>query len=397
MSAVTAVGTMFALLPATAFAVSSPSEARSGVVLIDSDAGQGTGFAIGKPGEPVEYIVTNAHVVGNGREGDRATVYFAAAANKFAVGTVVEIDNKRDLAVIKLPELTTERTALVLCQSEERDLEDTYTALGYPFNSITNNIDTDDITMTRGAIALKTFYADDGVDVYQIDIDIHPGNSGGPLVNSKGEVVGINAFSIKQIDQNGNEVITNYAIVIDEFIDFVSQSKYGYVLTTDVAEKSSILPMILIIVGAAVVVAAAVVVILVMMSKKKKAPAAQAPAAAQPVRMAAKPQAAPAGSAQIIGIAGLFAGTVFPLNNVATIGRNSETCNIAYPVNSQGISGTHCQILRQGDSYIIVDKGSSYGTFLGNGERLQPEVSVRLESGDFFYLGSRDQLFQIKY
>lgn len=400
MSAVMAVGTMFALLPATAFAVSSPSEARNGVVLVSVDDHYGTGFAIGKPGEPVEYIVTCAHVIDSefrGREGDRAEVVFALAANRFVIGTVVEIDNQKDMALIKLPEPTTERTALLLCPSTERDLEDTYTALGYPFNSITNNIDTDDITMTRGAIALKTFLQERNDDVYQIDIDIHPGNSGGPLVNSKGEVVGINALAIEQIDQNDNKVITNYAIVIDEFFDFVSQSKYGYVLTTDVVEESSNLPLILIIVGAAVVVAAAVVVILVMMSKKKKAPAAQAPAAAQPVRMASQSKAAPAGSAQIIGIAGLFAGTTFPLNNVATIGRNSETCNIAYPVNSQGISGTHCQILRQGDSYIIVDKGSSYGTFLGNGERLQPEVSVRLESGDFFYLGSRDQLFQIKY
>lgn len=392
MSAVTAVGTMLALLPATAFAVSSPSDARSGVVYIETEAGQGSGFAIGEPGQPVEYIVTNAHVVGRGREGDRATVVFAAAANRFVIGTVVAIDNKRDMAVIKLPEPTTERTALVLCPSEERDLEDTYAALGYPFNSITNNIDTDDITMTRGAIALKTFYADDGVDVYQIDIEIHPGNSGGPLVNSKGEVVGINAFSIEQLDQNGNKVLTNYAICIDEVIDFISQSKYGYVLTTDLKKGNNNLLIILIIAGA-VVVAAAVAVVLVMMSKKKK----KSPSDNYASHYGSAASGQSYNNAVIIGMKGIMANRSFNINGNLVIGRNAQKCSVAYPVDTKGVSGVHCEIRQANGGFELIDCGSSNGTYLGNGQKLIPNVPVFLPSGTYFYLGSAEQLFQIKY
>lgn len=389
MSVCVVIGTMFAVLPTAASAI-TPSEARNGVVVIidSSGLGYGTGFAIGDPKKPVEYIVTNAHVVGNGRAGDNVTVVFSYALQKIVMGTVVKIDNTKDIAVVKLPEPTTERIALKLCPSSATDLEDTYTALGYPFNSETNNIDAKEVTMTRGAISLKSFNADLQDNVYQIDIDINPGNSGGPLVNSKGEVVAINTYYNRQYDQYGTEVKTNYAVVIDELINFISQSEYGYVLSTD----STVPVLMIVLIAAGVVVAAGAVVVVVLFMKKKKVPAA-----GQAMAVAAQPVKAKSAGGQIIGTAGLHTGKVFPLTNVVTIGRNSETCNITFPVNTQGISGMHCQIMRQGNDYVIVDKGSSYGTFLGNGQKLQPEVPVKIESGDFFYLGSRDQLFQIKY
>lgn len=392
MSAVLACTAMIAFLPATALAL-TPSEAREGVVFImDSSGGYGTGFAIGKPGKPVEYIVTNAHVCGYGQAGDNVTVVFSYALQKIVMGTVVKIDNTKDLAVIKLPEPTTERIALKLCPSSDTNLEDSFTALGYPFNSETNKIDASEVTMTRGAISLKSFDKDHQENVYQIDVDINPGNSGGPLVNSKGEVVAINTYYTRMEDQYGTQVKTNYAVVIDELINFISQSEYGYVLSTD----SSVPVLMIVLIAAGVVVVAGAVVVVLLVMKKKKATAA-AGGYAQAAGVSVPPRAVPAGAGQIVGVAGMYTGQVFPLGNVVTIGRNAETCNITFPVNTQGISGTHCQIMRQGNSYVIVDKGSTYGTFLGSGQRLQPEVPAMIASGDFFYLGSRDQLFQIKY
>lgn len=390
MSVMFAFGAMFGFLPSKASAI-TPSEARDGVVYITAGTGGGTGFAIGDPKKPVEYIVTNAHVAGYGRVGDQVYVYFSVALNKFVIGTVVEINNTKDIAVIQLPEPTTERKALLLRTSDEVDYDDTYTALGFPFNSQTNDIDTKDITMTRGGIALKTFNQDYGVDVYQIDVETHPGNSGGPLVNSNGEVVGINSYGMNLTDQYGAAVQTNYSICIDALYDVASSSKYGFIKASEY--NNNILPIILIVVGAVVVLGGAAVIVIFISKKKKKAPvmAAQSGSVQQP-QVKLKDA-----DGQIIGVAGLHAGKVFPLTNVVTIGRNSETCNITFPINTQGISGTHCQIMRQGDGYVITDKGSSYGTFLGNGQKLQPDVNVRIASGDFFYLGSRDQLFQIKY
>lgn len=365
-------------------AVNTSSEARSGVVYITQGDGHGTGFAIGSPGKPVEYIVTNSHVVNYGRVGDQAYVVFSMAADKKMIGTVVEIDTTKDLALIKLPEPTTERTALKLCPSEKVDFDDTFAALGYPFNSETQNVDATEVTMTRGAISQKRYDADYTTDVYQIDIDINPGNSGGPLVNSKGEVVGVNTFYTAQEDQYGTLVKTNYAVCIDTLINMLSQEKYGYVLTTD---ASAVNPVIIIIIAAVVVAAAAVVVVVIMMKKKKtSAPARYKGAAAASVN-----------GAVITGMKGIMANRTFTINGSITIGRNAQKCNVSYPVDAKGVSGVHCQIRQANGGYELIDCGSSNGTYLGNGQKLIPNVPVFIPDGSYFYLGSAEQLFQIKY
>lgn len=103
------------------------------------------------------------------------------------------------------------------------------------------------------------------------------------------------------------------------------------------------------------------------------------------------------GSAIITGVSGVMNGKSYQVRDLITIGRNREVCQICYPMNTHGISGVHCQIQRQGKFYVIVDNGSSYGTYIGNGERLKPNMSYQIGSGDFFYLADREQLFQIKY
>ncbi|MCM1309236.1 MAG: FHA domain-containing protein [Butyrivibrio sp.] len=102
-------------------------------------------------------------------------------------------------------------------------------------------------------------------------------------------------------------------------------------------------------------------------------------------------------SAVINGLSGTMKGKSYQIRDLVTMGRNREVCQICYPVNTHGISGVHCQIQRQGNSYVIIDKGSSYGTFVGDGEKLAPNVPRPIASGEFFYLADREQLFQIRY
>ena len=53
-----------------------------------------------------------------------------------------------------------------------------------------------------------------------------------------------------------------------------------------------------------------------------------------------------------------------------------------------GISGNHCQVSYDaaGDYFLLMDNGSSYGTFLGNGKKLPASVAEKLATGDTFYL-----------
>lgn len=473
-------------IPAVAI---TPSEARNGVVYIECGDGAGTGFAIGQPGQPFEYVATNAHVVANGKVGDTATVGFSK--HNFLKATVVKIDNTKDMAILKLPAPSTERNPLVLCPSSDVDLDDTFTALGFPFNSITTDVDVDNITMTRGAISLKTYYQPDRVNVYQIDIEINAGNSGGPLVNSKGEVVGINTFYITDTDQYGTVVKTNFALCIDELIGFIDQSEYGYVLSTDISEVEPDtsdnestpdtsdsestpdtsdsestpdtsdnestsdapdnegesdtsdgevtsdtsgagnysgssddsdgfelpLPLWLIItIAAGVVVIVAVIIIIVNVNKRKKsavraqnaaplAPSAPPAPPVAPAPPAFTPAPAPApvpgqqnaSGAVIVGEKGVFAGRTFPVGNGLVIGRDPARCGVALPVDTNGVSAVHCEIRRTANGYEIVDLGSSYGTTLGSGEKLTPNVPVYIPDSTYFMIGSMEQLFQIRY
>ena len=396
---------------------------------------RGSGFAIGEEGQPVSYIVTNAHVVVdryaeylstnsttaktevNSRRADEVRVYFSYGSNDFMRAQIYYINEKKDICILKLPEPTDKRKPLVICRSEDIDMDDEYAALGFPFDSdlfmdntgLAYNID--DITMTRGAISRKST-DQNGVQVYLIDVDIRSGNSGGPLVNSKGEVVGINTYSVYD---------SKYAVVIDELLAAVNRDVVPYTLSTEVSDTAETeseisLPsetaettqtvaepagnkssggmniVVTIIAAAFAVLCIALIVVLVMKNKKGSSAPSPAPAAGSAV-----PEVGVSHTASITGIKGVMAGRSFPVSGSAVIGRNPEKCTICFPVNTQGISGLHCEIRQNGSVYEIIDRGSSCGTFLGSGQKLAENVPTALPSGMYFYLGSTEQLFQINY
>lgn len=396
---------------------------------------RGSGFAIGEEGQPVSYIVTNAHVVVdryaeylstnsttaktevNSRRADEVRVYFSYGSNDFMRAQIYYINEKKDICILKLPEPTDKRKPLVICRSENIDMDDEYAALGFPFDSdlfmdntgLAYNID--DITMTRGAISRKST-DQNGVQVYLIDVDIRSGNSGGPLVNSKGEVVGINTYSVYD---------SKYAVVIDELLAAVNRDVVPYTLSTEVSDtaeteseislpsetaettqtvaepaenKSSGGMNIVVTIIAAAFAVLCIVLIVVLVMKNKKGSSAPSPA---PAAVSAAPEVGVSHTASITGIKGVMAGRSFPVSGSAVIGRNPEKCTICFPVNTQGISGLHCEIRQNGSVYEIIDRGSSCGTFLGSGQKLAENVPTALPSGMYFYLGSTEQLFQINY
>lgn len=396
---------------------------------------RGSGFAIGEEGQPVSYIVTNAHVVVDryaeylstnsttaktevtSRRADEVRVYFSYGSNDFMRAQIYYINEKKDICILKLPEPTDKRKPLVICRSEDIDMDDEYAALGFPFDSdlfmdntgLAYNID--DITMTRGAISRKST-DQNGVQVYLIDVDIRSGNSGGPLVNSKGEVVGINTYSVGK---------SKYAVVIDELLAAVNRDVVPYTLSTvvsDTAETESEISLpsetaettqavtepaenkssggmnIVVTIIAAAFAVLCIVLIVVLVMKNKKGSSAPSPA---PAAGSAVPEVGVSHTASITGIKGVMAGRSFPISGSAVIGRNPEKCTICFPVNTQGISGLHCEIRQNGSVYEIIDRGSSCGTFLGSGQKLAENVPTALPSGMYFYLGSTEQLFQINY
>jgi len=390
MSLVAVVAMVFSLLTITAgAAASSVSEAKNSVVVVISETGgYGTGFAIGEEGKPVEYIVTNNHVVDGDKGCTTATIAFDLASNDYVNANVYFYDANKDIAILKLPKPTDKRQPLVICPMKDVNPDDTFAALGYPGNQVTEwpKYNTDDITVTKGGIKKADRLL--GMDVYMLDLDITHGNSGGPLVNSAGEVCGINTFGV-----NGE----NYAIAIDELLAVIDTDKIAITLHGEVNW--------IIIIGAAVL-AAILILVLVLLLTRKKGPKKEdlvyadvvddqnvvVPVQAQPpVQTSAGP------AARLIAVSGTLNGKRFTVSGVTKIGRDAARCPIAFPVNTQGVSGVHCEIAFDGAVCYVKDLGSSYGTFTLDGKKLAPNAAQMLRSGDKFYLASPENTFEVRF
>ncbi|RLI27255.1 MAG: trypsin [Candidatus Hecatellales archaeon] len=144
------------------------------------EGGQGSGFVYSAEG----YIVTNYHVVE-----DAASVEVRFIDGSSYEAEIVGTDPYSDLAVLKIGELPSGVNPLKLGDSSKLRVGDTVVAIGNPYGLSG--------TMTLGIVSqLGRFLRAPGgyliVDVIQTDAAVNPGNSGGPLLNLKGEVVGVN-------------------------------------------------------------------------------------------------------------------------------------------------------------------------------------------------------------
>lgn len=157
--------------------------------------GQGSGFVI----DPEGYILTNHHVVGDGdadsgADPDRIEVTLADGRQLMA--KVVGTDPMTDLAVLRVN--ASNLMPIQWGDSDQVAIGTPVWAVGSPYGlqqTVTFGIISGkhriDLSGTRYESTLRTkpVYA----DLMQSDVAVNPGNSGGPLVNSEGEVVGVNA------------------------------------------------------------------------------------------------------------------------------------------------------------------------------------------------------------
>ena len=159
--------------------------------------GLGSGFII----DPRGYIVTNRHVIAGADE-----IYVTLEGKKKYKAAVVYADPKTDLAILKINAKNLPVTRL----GDSRTLEvgDWVLAVGNPFG-LTQ-------TVTAGIVSALGRSAEIGhlhyANFIQTDAAINQGNSGGPLVNIEGQVVGVNTAIVSE---NGGSVGIGFAIPVD--------------------------------------------------------------------------------------------------------------------------------------------------------------------------------------
>jgi len=161
------------------------------VVSITTETGEGSGVVMSADG----YILTNNHVVATAQS-RTMTVLFTDGSR--ATATVVGTDPKYDLAVIKADK--TGLTAAKFGKSADVRVADTVLAIGSPLGlegSVTEGIiSAEDRTIQVQGSSMS--------GLLQTDAPINPGNSGGALVNTKGEVIGINSSIATDGSSEGN-------------------------------------------------------------------------------------------------------------------------------------------------------------------------------------------------
>lgn len=140
----------------------------------------GTGFALLD-----NYIVTNFHVVENAKEINIQGI--DGNFNKKHKATLIASDKFNDLAILKIHNGSINSLSIPYSvKTTTSEVGEDIFVLGYPLTSTMG----DEIKLTTGVVSSKTGFQGD-VSLYQISAPIQPGNSGGPLFDGKGNVIGI--------------------------------------------------------------------------------------------------------------------------------------------------------------------------------------------------------------
>jgi len=408
-----------------------------------TDSWSGTGFAVGDPGEKVQYLATCSHVVGapsgiytlyvdieteeilyyelesegthypsiyqtdvNGVGCEVIRDYFntetvdlyalfSNSTNDYTALTVAQDNPDVDIALCKLSSDPTDKIkALPIQLKETVEIGDEVYAIGYPSTSryfnYENRLDSKDSTVKNGIIS--KFQKTTGLtgtktpfESYETTAELITGMSGGPLISKEtGAVVGVNAFLVADSSQAAS---ARYAVSIDYLAKMLDNEGISYkVAGTD----SSISPAIIIGIVIAVILVAGIIAVVLFMTKK---PANNVPANGNNMTVN---QDAPR-KYYLLGVSGPLSGKKYGITSSAVIGRDKIKCNILFPIDQPGVSGLHCEVKISGSVLTLTDYNSSYGTFLENGTKLSANTPVVLNSGAKFWVGSKENVFEVRY
>ncbi len=148
-----------------------------GVVSVGTDSAAGSGFIVHSSG----YVVTNQHIIENAR-----FVQVLTYDNQVYDAVVIGQDANADIALLKIGGIFED---IELGNSDNVQIGEKVIAIGNPLGL--------SFTVTEGIVSAVDREGPNGLKTYiQTDVTLNPGNSGGPLINKEGKVIGMNNFKI---------------------------------------------------------------------------------------------------------------------------------------------------------------------------------------------------------
>lgn len=423
---------IYAIAPMSAFAAGTENPvpaAKQAVVFVlagvyfDADGNgytyddyyySGTAFGVGESGSYAQTFVTNCHVVSDSKGKVYDFVYICIDdANIYDESTLIKCnilytDSDIDIAVIQADAPIVGVTTLPLLPAETMQSGEHVYALGFPgiadVVADSNNYTVEDITVTDGIIS--RYLTSDGRKCMAHMATINHGNSGGPLINDYGQVIGINTFGYTEYETADTR---GYAIYIDYAMDALDQLDIEYTRHTKVDEGSEATPEptteptteptaepterpieedesvpILVVVGvsAAVVIIVAAIAVIVIIKTRKPAQKKGNSSENASVRTDSEK------TYSICVVKGPMQGRRWQLSGSLVIGRDPAG-DIVYPSSTAGISRNHCRIDLRGGMVVLTDLGSTYGTYV-DGRKLNAHESVVIGQNTVMSLGSQE-------
>lgn len=348
--------------------------------------GTGSGFAVGKAGKDSDVFLTNWHVItiGGNFPTDYVKIwilkencpilsnYEPDPYNSIECRVMKTTSGYPDYAIIKMQKFEPGYKALPLLPVEKVTKGTTVYALGFPYVVEASSVEQfggSNLTATNGIISRlgQLNWAGNTNTIFHT-ATISRGNSGGPLVTDDGAVIGINTYGF-------GETAVDYSCAI--YIDYAMEGLDELGIEYTVYSKTW-----MIVAGvAAAVLAVAAVVVIVCVRKKKVDPYPLPNPNPGPIPNPI-PQPKPVIKFKLLSATG----ATYNLSGTTTMIGRDPSCQICLPADTKGISRRHCQLVIQGDDLILMDLGSTYGTFIHE-KQVPPNTPVKLHTGSYFCLG----------
>ncbi|MEE3718843.1 trypsin-like peptidase domain-containing protein [Tumidithrix elongata RA019] len=202
--------------------------ASPAVVSIRSASGNGSGSIIDAKG----LVLTSAHVVKGSN-----TVTVTLANKQKLQGQVIASSRNPDLALIRLQGVTSDLPTIKIGYSSQIQVGQRAFAIGDPFGRFAG-------TLTTGIVSR----IDTDRNLIQTDAALNPGNSGGPLLNGRGELIGVNTSIYTSGEHEGN-IGLGFAITADTVREFMAAAQQGRIANNNPVKQP---PTTLLLNGAAI-------------------------------------------------------------------------------------------------------------------------------------------------